>query len=57
MIKIRAVIEHTTYQNCENGYSILNGKVKDHNDFVTLVGAMLEVPVGSVCCCAKATGR
>ena len=32
MIKIRAVIEHITYQNSENGYSILKGKVKDHND-------------------------
>ncbi|MEY8525950.1 ATP-dependent RecD-like DNA helicase [Bacteroides xylanisolvens] len=51
MIKIRAVIEHITYQNSENGYSILKGKVKDHNDLVTLVGTMLEVPVGSVLLC------
>lgn len=51
MIKIRAVIEHITYQNSENGYSILKGKVKDHNDLVTLVDTMLEVPVGSVLLC------
>ena len=51
MIKIRAVIEHITYQNSENGYSIMRAKVKDHTDLVTLVGTMLEVPVGSVLLC------
>ena len=51
MIKIRAVIEHITYQNSENGYSIMRAKVKDHSDLVTLVGTMLEVPVGSVLLC------
>lgn len=51
MIKIRAVIEHITFQNSENGYSILKGKVKGYNDLVTLVGTMLEVPVGSVLLC------
>ena len=54
MIRLRCVIEHITYQNSENGYSILKAKVKDHTDLVTLVGTMLEVPVGS---CVKATGR
>lgn len=51
MIKIRAVIEHITYQNSENGYSIMRAKVKDHADLVTLVGTMLDVPVGSVLLC------
>lgn len=51
MIKIRAVIEHITYQNSENGYSIMRAKVKDHADLVTLVGTMLDVPVGSVFLC------
>lgn len=51
MIKIRAVIEHITYQNSENGYSIMKGKVKGYNDLVTLVGTMLDVPVGSVLLC------
>lgn len=51
MIKIRCVIERITYQNPENGYSILKGKVKGYNDLVTLVGTLLEVPVGSVLLC------
>lgn len=51
MTKIRAVIEHITYQNSENGYSVMRAKVKDLNDLVTLVGTMLEVPVGSVLLC------
>lgn len=51
MIKIRAVIEHITFQNSENGYSIMKAKVKDHTDLVTLVGTMLDVPVGSVLLC------
>ena len=51
MIKIRAVIEHITFQNSENGYSIMRAKVKDHSDLVTLVGTMLDVPVGSVLLC------
>lgn len=51
MIKIRAVIEHITFQNSENGYSIMRAKVKDHTDLVTLVGTMLDVPVGSVLLC------
>ena len=51
MIKIRAVIEHITFQNPENGYTIMKGKVKDYPDLVTLVGTMLEVPVGSVLLC------
>ena len=51
MIRLRCVIEHITYQNSENGYSILKAKVKDHSDLVTLVGTILEVPVGSVLLC------
>ncbi|MCQ2058633.1 MAG: ATP-dependent RecD-like DNA helicase [Bacteroidaceae bacterium] len=51
MIKIRCVIEHITFQNSENGYSIMRAKVKDHTDLVTLVGTMLDVPVGSVLLC------
>ena len=51
MIKIRAVIEHITFQNSENGYSIMKAKVKEHPDLVTLVGTMLDVPVGSVLLC------
>lgn len=51
MIKIRCVIERITYQNSENGYSIMKAKVKGYNDLVTLVGHLLDVPVGSVLLC------
>ena len=51
MIKIRGVIESITYQNQENGYSIMKAKVKDYNDLVTLVGSLLDVPVGAVLLC------
>lgn len=51
MIKIRCVVERITYQNPENGYSILKVKVKDYSDLVTVVGNLLDVPVGSVLLC------
>ena len=51
MIKLRCVIEHITYQNQENGYSIMKVKVKDYSDLVTLVGNLLDVPVGAVLLC------
>ena len=37
-MKLRAVIERITYQNGENGYSILKARVKGYDDLVTLVG-------------------
>ena len=51
MIKIRCVVEHITYQNQENGYSVMKVKVKDYSDLVTLVGNLLDVPVGAVLLC------
>ena len=51
MIKIRCVVEHITYQNQENGYSVMRVKVKDYSDLVTLVGNLLDVPVGAVLLC------
>lgn len=47
-MKLRAVIEHITFQNQENGWSVMKAKVKGYSDLVTLVGSMLEVPVGTV---------
>ena len=44
-------MERITYQNPENGYSVLKVKVKGYSDLVTLVGNLLEVPVGSVLLC------
>lgn len=48
IMKLRAVIERITYQNGENGYSILKVRVKGYDDLVTLVGNMLDVIVGTV---------
>ena len=47
-MKLRAVIERITYQNGENGYSILKARVKGYDDLVTLVGNMLDVTVDTV---------
>lgn len=51
MIKIRCVVERITYQNQENGYSVMKVKVKGYSDLVTLVGNLLDVPVGAVLLC------
>lgn len=51
MIKIRCVVERITFQNQENGFSIMKVKVKGYDDLVTLVGNLLDVPVGSVLLC------
>ena len=51
MMKLRCVVEHITYQNPENGWSVMRVKVKDYNDLVTLTGSLLDVPVGSVLLC------
>ncbi|MCR5686318.1 MAG: ATP-dependent RecD-like DNA helicase [Lachnospiraceae bacterium] len=49
--KIRCVVERITYQNPENGYSVLKCRVKDHNDLVPVVGNLLDANVGSVLIC------
>lgn len=51
MQKLRCVVERITYQNPENGYSVMRVKVKGYDELVTLVGNLLEVPVGSVLLC------
>jgi len=44
IMKLRAVIERITYQNGENGYSILKARVKGYDNLVTLVGNMNKAP-------------
>ena len=51
MTKLRCVVERITYQNAENGFSVMKVKVKGYDDLVTLVGNLLEVPAGSVLLC------
>lgn len=46
--KLRCVVERITYQNPENGYTVLKCAVKNENDLVTVVGNLLDVSVGSV---------
>ncbi|MDO4333931.1 MAG: ATP-dependent RecD-like DNA helicase [Eubacteriales bacterium] len=48
MIKIRCVVERITYQNPENGYSVLKVRVKDYAELVTVIGNLLDANVGSV---------
>ena len=48
MQKIRCVVERITYQNPENGYSVLKCRVKDYQDLVPVIGNLLDANVGSV---------
>ena len=48
MVKIRCVVERITYQNPENGYSVLKCRVKDYSDLVPVFGNLLDANVGSV---------
>lgn len=48
MTKLRCVVEHITYQNQGNGWSVMKVKVKGYDNLVTLTGSLLDVPVGSV---------
>ena len=48
MQKIRCVVERITYQNPENGYSVLKCRVKDYIELVPVIGNMIDVNVGSV---------
>ncbi len=47
-MKLRGVVERITYQNPENGYTVLKCAVKNYNDLVTVIGNLLDVNVGSV---------
>lgn len=56
MIKLRCVVEHITYQNSENGYSIMRVNVKGYSDLVTIVGSLLEC-LWEVCYYVTEIGR
>lgn len=45
---LRCVVERITYQNVENGYTVLKCRAKNYSDLVTVVGAMPDAHVGSV---------
>lgn len=48
MDRLRCVIERITYQNEQNGYSVIKCKANGYSDLVTVVGAIPEVHVGAV---------
>lgn len=48
MTRIRCVVERITYQNPDNGYSVLKVRVKGYDEPIPLVGNLLDVTVGSV---------
>ena len=48
MEQLRCVVERITYQNEQNGYTVIKCRVKGYSDLVTVVGAMPDVHVGSV---------
>ena len=45
---IRGVVERITYQNAENGYSVIKCRAKGYQDLITVVGTMPETHVGRV---------
>ena len=48
MEQLRAVVDRITYQNAENGYTVIKCRVKNFSEPVTCVGYLAEVFVGSV---------
>lgn len=42
-VTLRGVVERITYQNPENGYTVLKCAVKNHKDLVTVIGSLLDV--------------
>ena len=52
MDTLRCVVERITYQNEDNGYTVIKCRVKNHPDLVTVVGSMADVHVGSVLTCS-----
>ena len=48
MERLRCVVERITYQNTENGYSVIKCKAKGYSDLVSVVGVMPDIHVGSV---------
>ena len=48
MEKIKCTVERITFQNPENGYSVLQTTIKGYRDEQTVVGTFHEVTVGAV---------
>lgn len=48
MEHLRCVVERITYQNPQNGYSVIKCRAKGYSDLVVVVGEMPDVHIGSV---------
>lgn len=48
MEQLRCVVERITYQNQQNGYTVIKCRAKGYSDLVAVVGTMPDVHVGSV---------
>ena len=48
MDNLRCVVERITYQNEENGYTVLKARAKGYGELVAVVGNFSAVSVGSV---------
>ena len=48
MEQLRCVVERITYQNAQNGYTVLRCRAKGFQDLVTVVGNMPDTHVGSM---------
>lgn len=56
MEHLRCVIERITYQNAENGYTVLKCAVKNYSDLVTVVGTMPDTMLAP-CCPGRHDGK
>jgi len=48
MEHLRCVVERITYQNAENGYTVIKCRAKNFIELVTVVGTMPDAHVGSI---------
>ena len=48
MERLRCAVERITYQNEQNGYTVIKCSAKGYQDLITVVGTMPEVHVGAV---------
>ncbi len=48
METICGVVEHITYRNEENGFTVLKVKVREYTDLVTAVGSLATVNLGTI---------
>ena len=48
MERLRCVVERITYQNEQNGYTVIKCSAKGYQDLITVVGTMPEVHIGAV---------